>query len=351
MASNYKLEIKGELPGEIAHHYESQGGDSIFSTANRFTVKRSQRTIQFEIPIHSANKALSYSRILRRALRLDKSNAVFNHRGDGVVILYGGVIYFYDLAADRLTRTGRLRQCRNVLHCGIAVTERGIYFGEYGHNTQREAVPVWRSCDDGRSWSIVYEFPPGSIKHIHGIYSDPYSPSLWIPTGDFAGECTVAEAKDPDFKTCIRHGDGTQKWRPVSMFFEPDSILWPMDSPLETSYLQQFDRQTQTITQHRPFPGPIWYSKRFTDGIGILQSSVEPGVGVTSDHAHLFASKNLIDWTEVTKFQKDWWPMKYFKFGVIAFAGGNQTSDDFVIFGEALKGLDGRILRVGLTAV
>jgi hypothetical protein len=42
--------------------------------------------------------------------------------------------------------------------------------------------------------------------------------------------------------------------------------------------------------------------------------------------------------------------MRYFKFGVLAFADGPQSSKEFVLFGEALKGLDGRSLIVGLEA-
>jgi hypothetical protein len=53
---------------------------------------------------------------------------------------------------------------------------------------------------------------------------------------------------------------------------------------------------------------------------------------VSSDNRH---------WAEVAAFHKDAMPMRYFKFGVIAFADGAQCSDRFAMFGEALKGFDG----------
>jgi hypothetical protein len=271
---------------------------------------------------------------------------VINHGRDGLVILYQGAIWVYDLAAERLQRVESLRQSRNALHCGVAVTQDGIFFGEYGGNPAREPVPVWASRDDGRSWAVVWETPTPT-KHIHAVYADPHSDRLWIPTGDFEGECYVYCASR-DFTDVQRYGDGSQDWRPVSMFFEPDRIAWVMDTQLETAYLQIFDRQSGTLSRYGAFPGPCWYGKQLTDGWSVLQTTVEPGPGVTTDSAHLYGSRDLINWTEYGRYQKDLLPMRWFKSGVLAFADGPQSSADFVIFGEAVKGLDGRALFVGL---
>jgi hypothetical protein len=58
---------------------------------------------------------------------------------------------------------------------------------------------------------MVNEFPAGSIKHVHGVYTDPYSDRLWIPTGDFAGECYLYST-DEEFRELMAHGDGQQSW-------------------------------------------------------------------------------------------------------------------------------------------
>lgn len=342
------LQLLDTLDAEIAHFYEPATNTSILSTANKFVAKLNGTTHRFEIPVGIKSHLFGHSRLLRRALRLDKSNALFNFAQDGIVVLYAGSIYFYDLTTRSLSRTGRLRQCRNVLHGGIARSRHGLFFGEYGANSGRTSVPVWGSYDDGRSWHIVHEFPAGSIKHVHGVYVDPYSDSLWIPTGDLSGECYVFEVKGGDFGKIVRHGDGQQQWRPVSMFFEPDRIVWAMDSQLETSFLQTFDRATCTLTQGRSFSGPVWYSKRFSDGLAILQTTVEIGDGVHSDYCHILVSEDLDEWREVAKFRKDRYPMRYFKFGVVAFAEGSQPSTDFLLFGEALRGFDGKVHRAAV---
>ena len=119
-----------------------------------------------------------------------------------------------------------------------------------------------------------------------------------------------------------------------------------MDSQLEACFLQTFSRKSGQISQGQQFPGPVWYSKQLTDGCSLIQTTVEVGPGSTSKYAHMFASQNLVDWFELISFRKDIFPYRLFKFGVIAFAEGLQSSDNFLIFGESLVGLDGVILNL-----
>ncbi len=54
-------------------------------------------------------------------------------------------------------------------------------------------------------------------------------------------------------------------------------------------------------------------------------------------------SKDLEDWEDIYQFRHDGFPKRYFKFGVIGFADGNQASDSFYLFFEAIKQLDGKV--------
>ena len=121
-----------------------------------------------------------------------------------------------------------------------------------------------------------------------------------------------------------------------------------MDSPIQKAYLQIFNREKKTIQQGQYFPGPVWYSKQFKEGDAILQTTVEIGDEVKTRFSKVFYSENLIDWEEVYRFKKDILPMPYFKFGVVAFADGIQSKEDFVLFGEALKNMDGRSAKASL---
>ena len=333
--------IKEVLNAESVYYYDSVSSEIISSVGNRFYARLSGNTYKFSIPLPRRYLPFLHSRLTRRALRLDMANVVINHDRSGLIIIYQGCLYFFDFADCTIRQVGRLRQCRNVLYNAIAVTARGVYFGEYGANGDRSAVPVWCSRDGGRAWSIVHEFPKGSIKHVHGVYADPYSDLLWIPTGDFENECFLYSV-DEEFSRLQAFGDGSQEWRPVSLLFERNKILWGMDSQLETSYLQEFDRVTGKIARHSEFPGPIWYSKQLMDGTSLMQTTVEIGPGVKSPYAHLFGSRDNREWHELVQFRKDRWPMRFFKFGVLSFADGRQTLDDFVLFGEGLVGMDGK---------
>jgi len=340
-----KLEIIEEIDGEIAHFYEPCTSTNLFSKANTFFGMLNGEPFKFTVSISPKKKAFTIFRYTRRLLRLDKSSAIFNHKKDGIIVLYQGSIYFYDLKRRKLEIAGQLRQCRNVLHSGIAVTKNGIYFGEYGANVDREPVPVWKSLDDGRSWSVVYEFSAGKIKHVHGVYHDKFTNDLWIPTGDFAGECFLVNVSKENFDNLTFFGDGTQNWRPVSLFFDEKKIYWGMDTQLETSYLQVFDRSTKEIKKGQEFPGPVWYSKQFTDNLAILATTVEIGPGSKINNANIYGSTNFLIWSELKSFRKDLLPKRFFKFGVISFADGNQDSTDFVMHGEALTKFDGKILK------
>ena len=341
------LILGARLDAEVVHLYDTAAGNTIVSTGRRFEAVIGGTAHRFALPLSPILACGLPSRLWRRMFRLDNSNAVLNRRGDGIVLLYRGAVRFYDLERRRLRPAGTLRQCRNVLHRGVAVTARGIYLGEYGRNPRRWPVPIYRSRDDGRSWEVAYEFAAGSIRHVHGVFRDPYSDRLWMPTGDRAGECYLVSS-DHDFTDVVRYGDGSQAWRTVTLFFDPDRIVWAMDSEHETSHLQIFDRRTGSLTRGCAFPGPVWYGKRLADGRALVQTTAEIGAGVRRQQACVFISSDLVEWREIGCFDKDRWPPRLCKFGVVAFADGHQTADDFVLFGDALTGLDGCAYRARL---
>ena len=325
---------------EIVHYYEPEKNAVIKSSGRHFNVCLGHKEWSFSLPLSLSLVVFSLFRISRRLLRLDKSNAVFTYKKEAIVVLYRGNIWRYCLEDSSLTQVGVLKNFRNALHGGIAVTPRGIYVGEYGSNSERNSVSIINSSDNGYSWATIYTFPKGSIKHVHGVYFDSYTGRLWIPTGDFNGECFLISA-NYNFTDVIKYGDGTQKWRAVGLFFKEKEVVWGMDSPLEVSFIQRFDRKEGTLTKGVGFPGPVWYVKQLSDGVSLLQTSVEIGAGVSSNSSHVYASIDLENWHRVASFKKDFWPMPYFKWGVISFADGEQSSQDFAIFGEALDAFDG----------
>ncbi len=328
---------------EIVHYYS----DELFiaSTHRRVLVQRPDRaTLEITFP-RTRLDFLGFSRPMRRALRLDKCNVYpLDPHGSELVLIRRGAVYRYD-GQNGLRKTLELKQSRNVLHTDFCQTRSGrIIFGEYGANPDRQAIPIYASDDNGASWRAIHHIPASKAKHVHAVYADKFGDKVWIFTGDADGECWVIEASE-DFGEIRYIGDGSQIYRACTAFFTPDKVVWAMDSPLETSRTVHFDRQSGNVELHGAFPGSIWYGLDVPRTGYLVASTVEPGQSVTDNEAGVFFSSDLVNWSRLAGFEKDRLPMGLFKFGVIGFSRGARTDGTFYIFGEALKGLDGRALR------
>jgi hypothetical protein len=331
------------LPEEIVHFYSDEL--LVASNHRQVVVQNSHggRAV-IELP-RTKFDALGISRLARRALRLDKCNVFpLDPQGRSLILIRQGCAYKYD-ERNGLRQTMTLRQSRNVLHTDFCQTKSGrLIFGEYGANAERQPIPIYASDDEGESWYIIYQIPAGKAKHVHSVYADKYSNKIWIFTGDADGECWVIEANE-DFSEVLYLGDGSQIYRACTAFFTPDKVVWAMDSPLQPSQTVHLDRMTGSVEFHGSFPGPIWYGLEVPTSGYLLASTVEPGESVTGYEAGIYFSENLVTWSRLAAFTKDHWPMGLFKFGVIGFSRGERSDGSFFVFGEALKGLDGRSLR------
>lgn len=335
------MKIERILGAEIVHHADSSW--LITSRFNVVTLTNGGQATTFSLPLSRLNRLLGSVRLVRRFLRLDKCSIALAQNRKTLIVAHMGHLYCYDIDLKTLRKTGTLQQCRTVLHMSIATPGPETFIlGEYGRNKNRGPVPMHMSRDGGRSWTAVNVFHENSIRHIHGVYHDPFTDHLWVTTGDFEGECYLYEFQDNSYENPIIHGDGSQKWRTVNLFFSESNVVWIMDSQLETSHLVTFDRQTGAITVGQSFPGPVWYTKTLSNGCYLAQTTVERGPGVHTDRAHIFLSRDLSIWNEVAAYPHDGLPLGYFKNAVIAFSNGDQTSENFYISAEAIKGMDGR---------
>jgi len=339
------MKILSKVDKEIIHFAEK---DTLISSKYRtIFYKEKEQLTKVKLPEGNLLKrVLGLFRLSRRLLRLDKCN-VFPHSGN-LIIIRQGKVYLYKTKEDKLVETLKLRNCRNVLHQSINVTPDGyIYFGEYGQNGERKSVPVYRSKDGGQSWEEIYTFSPGSIKHVHGCFYDKYTDKVWVCTGDFEDENCLLVA-DRDFKDVKKIGDGQQRYRTCNLIFTENEVHWLMDSQLETSYHIILDRATERISQGQKLMGPIWYIKELDKGY-LAATAQEIGEGVLDDKVHLYFSDDLKEWKTLHKFEHDGLPKKYFKSGVVGFADGKQTADEFYMFFEAIKGLDGKSVKCSVS--
>lgn len=341
-----KLIVKEILNREICHYADSNL--NVTSNYNRVFVKKSNEEFQIQLENDGLFAPFGFSRIARRALRLDKCNVI--SAGNDFVIIRRGNVYHYDTESKELTQTLKMSNCRNVLHQSWSVINKNeIIFGEYGRNSGRIEIPVYKSFDGGKSWEKIFVFPIGKAKHVHGCHWDSFEEKVWVFTGDFDGECHVICA-DKNFENVEWIGDGTQTFRACTAFFEEDAVHWIMDSHIQDSHHVVLNRKTRTAEKRERFQGPVWYTKRLSDGYYLATTAQETGGGVRDNFAHLMVSKDLETWEDIHSFEHDGLPKGYFKFGVIGFADGEQSSDSFYIHCEAIKGFDGKTAICSLEA-
>jgi hypothetical protein len=330
---------------DVVHYYDEDTGRSLCSRHRRFWLetRTGSRLWRGSFPARLPDAPLS-PRFARRFLRTDQ--CVLHPLAEGYFACRGGRIYWFDERRARLHLQGRLRQCRSPLSVE-QTREGGLVFGEYGANRAGASIPIWMCGPTGRDWRIVLELPAGRARHVHGIYRDPYDDAYFITTGDFEGQNWLIRV-DGKWRHMEYWGDGSQQWRAVSLFFTADHIAWITDSHLETNYVSLCPRNSRTLERLTPAPSPAWFGKTLRDGTFVVGCAWEKGPGCQAEGATLLTSDDGATWREVGFWAKDSWPAPWFKNGVVRFAAGPQSRDDFVLFGEGLRGLDGERLHCRL---
>jgi hypothetical protein len=218
-----------------------------------------------------------------------------------------------------------------------------IYFGEYFSNPNRDPVHVYGSPDNGKTWKIVYTLSKDKIRHIHGIFYDPYRDGCWVLTGDRNLECRILFTPD-NFRTLEAIAHGSQAVRVVTMIPKKKEILLFTDTPLEQNYIQRLIPKTGKLEKIKPLPGSV-FSSAMAGNYSLISTVVEPSETNIERFAAIWFSKNGKDWKALYRQKKDVWPMKYFQYGTFLFpAGKNQNPVGFA-YGQAVTKDDDCLLK------
>lgn len=98
----------------------------------------------------------------------------------------------YRVERGKLAHLGEIQgDC--VIHRGICEGADGwSYFGEYSRNPEGLPVRIWKVDPECSRLVLAYEFPSKSIRHVHGVFQDPFDPlPIWVTVGDAEEECGV----------------------------------------------------------------------------------------------------------------------------------------------------------------
>lgn len=332
----------------ILHHFDSDG--KLWGTSHRTVwVRREQIWERYaRFPFHSPRDYFGFARLSARAFRADKCNLYVNRFGR-VLGIRAGKVYKLEEGKKPIALFNIRGDC--VLHGSLCEDEQGnIYFGEYFMNPTREPVHIWQVGSDLQTWQVAHTFPGGSIRHIHGVYRDPYDDrAFWITVGDFKGECFIYKTTD-GFHTFTKYGSGEQIWRAVRLFFTFSHVCWITDSNLEANHACRMDRKSGRLETGMGIANSGWYGATTREGLHVAFTTVERGAGITSKFSEILVSEDAFHWRSIYRFKKDCYkPLQVFKYGVISCPSGWMSNHDFYISGEGLVELDGRSMRIDIS--
>jgi hypothetical protein len=214
--------------------------------------------------------------------------------GDGAVAFAGRGLSRWHRGADRFQPLEGPIDFRPMRRGVCAATDGALYVGEYRDNggehrtSPRAAVHIWRF--DGSHWTTAWRFPEDTVRHVHAVIEHPVrSGTFFVCTGDTDAESVIWITTD-GFTTLTPWRTGGQQTRTCDLVFLDGSLVWGIDSPLETSGICRVDGLEGSVQRLCDTPGPIYYGARNEAGHLWFGTSVEPGPSVVTDRVHLYAS-------------------------------------------------------------
>jgi hypothetical protein len=216
--------------------------------------------------------------------------------------------------------------------------EGAVFWGEYFANPRQEAVHVYGSTDGGRSWTVVYTFAPGEIRHVHSVTYDPHGACLWILTGDEGAECRVLRAS-VDWRSVDIVVAGNQQARAVSLVVRPDALYFATDTPDEQNFIYRLERSGR-LDRLAPIASSSFWSCAVGSAL-FFSTAVERSEVNRDVSATLYGSVDGKVWAPCVRWKRDRWPGKFFQYPTIVLPPGENDGSVLAATGVAVLGEDG----------
>lgn len=263
------------------------------------------------LPINRRERTLLASRILRRLLRRGVHHI-------GVESAYTMLIAnnaIYGLDSGLIKSLGLVRGSRPLALCTANHT---FYYGEYRSNPERSSVHIWKWQVHKKNWEAVWQFT--GIRHVHGVFYDPYESAIWLSTGDLDHEVGIWRTDD-DFVTLQKIAGGSQQFRAVQLLFDQDHVYFGSDTPDNKNHIFSMNRKGKNLKQLSTVSSSVFYGCKVGSNL-FFSTAVEPSRVNTTRHVEVWGSADGGTWTIVRRIKKDIWPMKYFQYGQVLFPAG-----------------------------
>lgn len=222
-----------------------------------------------------------------------------------------------------------VRPCR-ILRAACAIDGKGdVYFGEYIDNATRGAMRIYRYRQGADALEIAYTFPEKTIRHVHGIYFDEFTESLFCLTGDADDECCFWRSND-GFRTIERVGTGDETWRAVSVQFKKDAFYYGMDAEYQTNHIYKIDRRTLDRKSLGEVNGTVFYSKKIGADL-FFATTAENAPSQIENVAAVWHVDENDHLQKIASFKKDRRHPSLFMFGIIHFPFVNRLENELYL--------------------
>lgn len=308
MSLTSKTKFKGKILFVDQNKVYRSTKNSIFKSTDNGTSWN--RILRFSV--QGFIKKIGYqSHLTRRLLRLGVHHYCPGQNGSGII---------YDKSTG-IVKGEDLCQVQPLIGSrplSLEEFNQGFIFGEYRSNPERSEINVWQFGGDKELHSI---FKFKGIRHIHGIYKDPYTEQLWITTGDEDDEAAIYCSND-NLETVEKILFGSQQTRTIKLLFTADFIYFGSDAPHEVNYLYRLHRDSKKVEQLQQVGSSVFHACKVGDWL-FFSTAIEPSQVNTTKYAEVWASSNGEDWKCIYKFKKDRLPMRYFQYGQVFFPNGS----------------------------
>lgn len=308
---------------EIINSFKSKASVEAFDGVFFWIVKKNKifrcstlNNITLTHPVISVpNKYARHSYdLVNRLLRQGIHNLILY--SEGCVIIVKGKLLIY--RNDSLIRVINIPRGSRPLRDGITILENNLFFGDYWPNNEKRDANVYRLNLISFELEIILSL---KVRHIHIVTASIKRDELIIGTGDKDDECSMLL-----FNYITREkfyiGQGSQKFRAVSVIQYEENIIWGMDAPNEQNYIYSFNRDEINVKQYNRIKGPAYFSAVNKNGYLFIATTIED----KKEHRSiLYCSRDFgKNWNELCEYKKDIFHEKLFGYGVIEFINGQE---------------------------
>lgn len=288
----------------------------LFSKGKSIFKRRWNGEIQKIISLHTGliDRFLSNSKLYRRLTRSHINHILPVQKGY-LLVFVSGKIYYIDKNQGTVIHQTDI-QGSQPLH--ITSLDGTVYYGQYIRRSEKPPIKLLKSNPPYKKWETVRVFD--DIRHIHGVFKDPFTQTLWITTGDDDSESKIMQLSGKSYQTEFVL-EGSQMNRTVTLLFDEDYIYYGTDSPRQKNYICRFKRYNTDIEKLQETGGSVFYGTKVKDQL-FFSTAWEPSKVNKSNNIDLWSSTNGMDWDKLLSLKKDWFHNKLFRYGMIFFPSG-----------------------------